>query len=217
MGQPLIKVVLAVTAAALAASAAQARKTGVVKYTSNGTPFCQYNDGSIIFPPFIERVGLNGEHGCYSLSLTMGSVTRFHLDLDTDGSLHNGPITEKSREAISFLSGAGLGYPGAVRSGPDPAVSVLSVNRKPFAFLTAAGDKVSLSVRLSQSRQAALQVADVRPAGYGLAKSGWVTLTSRAEAMPSRELLRSWLRESYISQAPSRHGNKGSISNTPSK
>jgi len=40
------------------------------------------------------------------------------------------------------------------------------------------------------------------PTGYGLGKSGWVSLSCKASQLPPLDLLRCWIEESYRAVAP---------------
>lgn len=43
-----------------------------------------------------------------------------------------------------------------------------------------------------------------QPTGYGLGRSGWVTLTCADSELPPAEMLERWIDESYRAQAPKR-------------
>jgi hypothetical protein len=59
-----------------------------------------------------------------------------------------------------------------------------------------------MSVKLPYTSYEALKLSFARPTGYGLGKKGWVTIEPAAEQMPSLEVLKSWIDESYRAQAP---------------
>ncbi|MFY9345988.1 MAG: MmcQ/YjbR family DNA-binding protein [Planctomycetota bacterium] len=92
-------------------------------------------------------------------------------------------------------------YPGAELKSPWPGHLDLAVNDKTFAYLSAPGDPPGVSLKLPFSCSIALDQPDAEPTGYGLGKSGWVSL-SFENSVPPKELLESWLDESYRAQAP---------------
>jgi predicted DNA-binding protein (MmcQ/YjbR family) len=100
------------------------------------------------------------------------------------------------------LRAFGLTYPGAHRKSPWPGHDDLAVNNKTFAYLSNEGEPFSISVKLPYTKHEALKLPFAKPTGYGLGKSGWVTLRPPAGQMPSLDLLKSWIDESYRAQAP---------------
>jgi predicted DNA-binding protein (MmcQ/YjbR family) len=82
--------------------------------------------------------------------------------------------------------------------------SVAKVGKKVFVFLGREGhpDDYSFSVKLPESGEAARDLPFVSPTGYGLGKSGWVSVRlAEAGDFPLEELL-SWIVESYRAVAP---------------
>jgi predicted DNA-binding protein (MmcQ/YjbR family) len=77
---------------------------------------------------------------------------------------------------------------------------VVKVGKKIFVFL---GD-ASLGVKLTHSNQAALGLPSVQPMGYGLGRSGWVTVDLSKRRKPPIDLLKAWIDESYEAVAPKR-------------
>lgn len=79
------------------------------------------------------------------------------------------------------------------------------VNKKAFVFMSAEPDPktgFTFSVKLPQSAAQALTYPFAVPTGYGLGKSGWVTIRlSPGEKVPL-ELLLPWIEESYRAVAP---------------
>ncbi|HEY6147207.1 MAG TPA: MmcQ/YjbR family DNA-binding protein [Thermoanaerobaculia bacterium] len=76
------------------------------------------------------------------------------------------------------------------------------VAKKVFVFLGSDGPDVSMSVKLPESNEMALQFPFSEPTHYGLGKSGWVTVSfSPGDDVPMF-LLESWIRESYLAVAP---------------
>lgn len=47
-----------------------------------------------------------------------------------------------------------------------------------------------------------LRREDAEPTGYGLGRSGWVTLTIPSKSLPKQDVLEDWLEESYQAVAP---------------
>jgi hypothetical protein len=66
------------------------------------------------------------------------------------------------------------------------------------------GEPFSISVKLPYSGEEERKLPFAKPTGYGLGKSGWVTLEPEEPDMPSIRQFRSWLEESYRAQAPRR-------------
>jgi predicted DNA-binding protein (MmcQ/YjbR family) len=93
-------------------------------------------------------------------------------------------------------------YPGAHLKSPWPGHLDLAVNDKTFAYLSAPGDPPGMSLKLPLSASIALDLRGAEPTGYGLGKSGWVSLSFAAAEPPPRAQLEQWLDESYRAQAP---------------
>jgi len=82
--------------------------------------------------------------------------------------------------------------------------SVAKANGKVFVFLGAeAASNARMTVKLAESHGHALSIEGAEPTGYGLGKSGWVTVPLRAPGV-SLDLLRDWVEESYRIVAPKR-------------
>jgi predicted DNA-binding protein (MmcQ/YjbR family) len=79
---------------------------------------------------------------------------------------------------------------------------VIKVRGKIFVFLGSAGSR-RMTVKLEESHSHALSIDGAELTGYGLGKSGWVTVPLRAEGV-SLPLLRDWVEESYRIVAPKR-------------
>jgi len=103
---------------------------------------------------------------------------------------------------LQELRAFGLAYPGAHRKSPWPGHDDLAVNNKTFAYLSSEGEPFSMSLKLPYTKHEALKLPFAKPTGYGLGKSGWVTLGPLAGQTPSLDLLKSWIDESYRAQAP---------------
>lgn len=77
---------------------------------------------------------------------------------------------------------------------------VVKVRGKIFVFLGSEGSR-RMTVKLEESHSHALSIHGAEPTGYGLGKSGWVTVPLRAEGV-SLPLLRDLVEESYRIVAP---------------
>jgi predicted DNA-binding protein (MmcQ/YjbR family) len=105
-------------------------------------------------------------------------------------------------EVLKALRAWGLAFPGAHSKSPWPGHDDLAVKNKTFAYLAADGEPFSISVKLPYTQMVALDLPYAAPTGYGLGKSGWVTLTPDKTQMPSLDQLKEWIDESYRAQAP---------------
>lgn len=112
---------------------------------------------------------------------------------------------KKSRptdKVLTELRAFGLGYPGAHTKSPWPGHLDLAVNDKTFAYLSIEGEPFSISCKLPQSCDVALMLPFCKPTAYGLGKSGWVSAQFPETKVPSVEMLKQWIDESYRAQAP---------------
>ena len=80
--------------------------------------------------------------------------------------------------------------------------TAVKVKKKAFLFMRYENDVLSLSVKLPQSRDMAVDLPFASPTGYGLGKSGWVTAKFEGKDQPPLDLLLAWLDESYRAVAP---------------
>ena len=85
---------------------------------------------------------------------------------------------------------------------PQPGHLDLAVNDKTFAYLSLEGEPFHISCKLPQSAHIALLLPGVKPAAYGLGKSGWVAAEFPDGKLPPVDMLKEWLDESYRAQAP---------------
>ncbi|GAA1900784.1 MmcQ/YjbR family DNA-binding protein [Streptantibioticus ferralitis] len=85
--------------------------------------------------------------------------------------------------------------------------SVAKVNKKVFVFLGSGdgGRAPGFTVKLTDEdvHADALAAPGAEPAGYGLGRSGWVTVPLR-EGTPAVEVLCDWIADSYRAVAPKR-------------
>jgi len=93
----------------------------------------------------------------------------------------------------------GLGLPGAFEDHPW-GETVLKAKGKVFVFLGKPGDALRFSVKLPTSGERLLDQPWAEPTGYGLGKSGWLTLTPDASRTEAE--LCALIEESYRAVAP---------------
>jgi predicted DNA-binding protein (MmcQ/YjbR family) len=93
-----------------------------------------------------------------------------------------------------------LSLPGASVDVPWEDDEVVKARGKIFVFLGPPGSS-RITVKLDESHAHALSIEAAQPAGYGLGKSGWVTVPVRADGL-GVALLREWVEESYRIVAP---------------
>lgn len=94
-----------------------------------------------------------------------------------------------------------LGFPGAWEDHPWDE-DVAKVGKKVFVFLgTQDSSDPGMTVKLDESHEQALAVPGAAPTGYGLGRSGWVTVPFR-DTTPPIDVLRDWVEESYRRVAP---------------
>ena len=111
-------------------------------------------------------------------------------------------MTSRSAAIVEELRAWGLTLPGAHRKSPWPDHDDLAVKEKTFAYLPGKGKPFSLSCKLPYTGYEALQLPFAEPTGYGLGKSGWVSLNPPEDEIPDLEQLKAWVEESYRAQAP---------------
>ena len=104
---------------------------------------------------------------------------------------------------LAELRAFGLAYPGAHTKSPWPGHLDLAVKDKTFAYLSVEDEPFGISCKLPKSNAAALMLPFVKPTGYGLGKSGWVS-ASFGDDLPPVDMLKEWIDESYRAQAPKR-------------
>ena len=97
-----------------------------------------------------------------------------------------------------------LSLPGTQPKSPWPGHDDVAVHDKTFLYLGVHDGEVSVGVKLPVSRAAVLALPKAAPMGYGLGKSGWVTIRFEPSAGPPRDTIKRWVMESYRVQAPKR-------------
>ncbi|MEL7488077.1 MAG: MmcQ/YjbR family DNA-binding protein [Pseudomonadota bacterium] len=97
-----------------------------------------------------------------------------------------------------------LSFPEVVEEFPW-GHSAMKVRNKTFVFLGGhleSAGKFSMTVKLPTSAEMATTLDYVEPAGYGLGRSGWVTVKCAAKDKPDAAMLRDWIDQSYRAIAP---------------
>jgi predicted DNA-binding protein (MmcQ/YjbR family) len=80
--------------------------------------------------------------------------------------------------------------------------TVIKVRKKIFVFFGTEGDpEPGFGLKLVESHGEAMSLPCVTPSGYGLGKSGWVSIKYSPD-LPPPEVLVEWIEESYQLVAP---------------
>ena len=106
-------------------------------------------------------------------------------------------LQEKMREFA-------LTFPESHEDNPWDHIAI-KVRKKTFVFLGGHKDSVgkfSMTVKLPVSAEMAATLPYVEPAGYGLGRSGWVTVRCAAKDKADPEMFREWIEQSYRAVAP---------------
>ena len=104
----------------------------------------------------------------------------------------------------AVLRAVALGYPEAVEEHPW-GESAFKVRKKVFVFMGEPEQGgLSLSLKLPESGPMALLEPFASPTGYGLGRSGWVSVTFGPDDEVPVELIEDWIDESYRTVAPKR-------------
>ncbi|MEV7525732.1 MmcQ/YjbR family DNA-binding protein [Streptomyces sp. NPDC091371] len=103
-----------------------------------------------------------------------------------------------------------LGLPEAFEDHPwGPEDCVVKVNKKIFVFLgdAAVTGSPGMSVKLKDEalHGHAMTAPGAEPTGYGLGRSGWVSVPLGEKGAPSLQVLCEWVEESYRTVALKRH------------
>ena len=94
-------------------------------------------------------------------------------------------------EALEFA----LGLPGAWEDHPWDS-TVVKVGKKIFVFLGGDGEQAGATVKLTGSHNESRSFPGAAPSGYGLGKTGWVTVPFGPKGPPT-DLVCDWIEESY--------------------
>jgi predicted DNA-binding protein (MmcQ/YjbR family) len=101
---------------------------------------------------------------------------------------------------LKTLKAFGLSLPGTTPKAPWPGHDDVAVNDKTFAYLSVSSGRLVVSVKLPVTGKDVLRLPSAKPTGYGLGKSGWVTIGD-ADDVPV-DTVKRWMMESYRAQAP---------------
>lgn len=109
-------------------------------------------------------------------------------------------VKQAEQRLIKFA----LTYPEAVLEHPWGHDAVKAKGKMFAIFGGGANPKgeFSLSLKLPVSVEMALTLPWVEPAGYGMAKSGWITARLRSGDDFDIETMKGWIDQSYRSVAP---------------
>ena len=95
-----------------------------------------------------------------------------------------------------------LGYPEAWEDFPWEH-SVVKVRKKIFVFCDNDGNKsLSLTVKLPDSGDDAIEMDQCEMTGYGLGKAGWISARFEKGEKIDVKMLKDWINESYRAVAP---------------
>ena len=110
--------------------------------------------------------------------------------------------TAKTDALLAQIKAFGLRYPDANIRSPWPEHGDLAVRDKTFAWLSIEGQPFSIGLKLPFTGPEVLELPYAKPTGYGLGRSGWVTLTPGEHELPDMGRLKAWIDESYRAVAP---------------
>lgn len=97
-----------------------------------------------------------------------------------------------------------LTYPESHEDRPWDHIAV-KVRKKAFVFLSGEElheGKLGMTVKLPVSAEMVVTLPYVEPAGYGLGKSGWVTMRLGSKDPVDLEMFKGWIDQSYRAIAP---------------
>lgn len=114
------------------------------------------------------------------------------------------PRSKPFTSAFAALRSIALAYPDTREDHPW-GHSAFKVKGKAFLFVSHEQEFLSLSLKLPESRHAAVRLPFASPTGYGLGKSGWVTakFVKGKDEVPL-EMIEEWIAESFRAIAPRR-------------
>ncbi len=119
-------------------------------------------------------------------------------------------MTKKLLALQEKLRRYALTLPEATEDHPWDHIAV-KVRKKAFVFLSGAAlyeGKLSMTVKLPVSGDMVLTLPYVEPAGYGLGKSGWVTMRLGPRDPVDVDMFKGWIAQSYRAVAPKTLGRK---------
>ena len=115
-------------------------------------------------------------------------------------------MPKATHPTLKAIRAFALALPGTAPKSPWPGHDDVAVADKTFLYLgnDEAAGAPSFGVKLKVSGADVLRLPHAAPTGYGLGKSGWVTLVFPAGEVPPLDTLKRWVMESYRAQAPKR-------------
>jgi predicted DNA-binding protein (MmcQ/YjbR family) len=105
------------------------------------------------------------------------------------------------KQAADRLYAMALGYPETYAESPWGELAI-KCRKKCFLFTGASDERLSFSVKLPHSGDAALGLPNVEPTHYGMGKHGWVTVRFDAGQEIPWEAVADWLDESFRAVVP---------------
>ena len=86
----------------------------------------------------------------------------------------------------------------------------IKVRGKTFLFMRGESTELSFSVKLPDTGVQALALPFAEPTGYGLGRSGWVTVRLVTSTKALEQQCKAWIAESYAAVAPKKLAASGS-------
>lgn len=111
-------------------------------------------------------------------------------------------------DLLQALKAFGLSLPGTEPKSPWPGHDDVAVRGKTVAFMSLDGGAFGISMKLPASGPEALKLPGAAPTGYGLGRSGWVSLKITDTGQVALDQLKHWMLESYRAQAPKKLWNE---------
>ncbi len=113
-------------------------------------------------------------------------------------------MAKKLQTLQAKLRDFALTYPEAWEDHPWDHIAV-KVRKKAFVFMSGEQlleGKLSMTVKLPISNEMVLALPYMEKAGYGLGKSGWVTMRLGTKDPVDRGMFEGWIDQSYRAVAP---------------
>ena len=110
-------------------------------------------------------------------------------------------MAKAKQSPFKHLRALALTYPEAHEDLPW-GESAIKVRGKTFVFMRDDPSEFSVTTKLPQSREFALEYPFTAPTGYGMGKSGWVTSRFAPKDKPPIDVLEAWIAESFRAVAP---------------
>jgi predicted DNA-binding protein (MmcQ/YjbR family) len=110
-------------------------------------------------------------------------------------------FVRRLKKSFNELRALALSYPETREDHPW-GESAIKVRGKTFVFMHLVEGRLSLSVKLRERLEFALQYPFASPTRYGLGKSGWVTASFSTNDEPPLDVLSAWIDESFRAVAP---------------